>query len=200
MKKGFTLVELVVVVAIIGVVVSLVAAAVISGRINAAEKEAESTLDQLALALMAMKDYYRYDDLLGKDHAGSLVPEAVKIDLELDPYNEAYGWNGTDINPEWGGWRPHLNMRTDPQNPERKICKRFYEAKRRRIVNCRLVDPWGTPYVYDIITRSRDLNGDGKLTVIDVERLYSCGPDCILDTEDDIMREPDRRVRLEGGE
>ncbi len=197
-RSGFTLVELLVTVAVIAVVAGIVAAAVVHARTIAAGNEAEWTLDQLAMALKAMKDYYAYDDLLGKDRDGNPVPEVIMIGRELDPFNKAYGWNGADDPPEWvDGWRPHLNIRTAPANPARKICKRFFEAKRRRIANFRLVDPWGTPYVYDIVTRSRDIDDDGKAEVIDAERLSSNGPDGVFGTDDDFVREPDRRVRPE---
>jgi len=199
-RAGFTMVELLTVITIIGILVGILVPVVMLVRNKAHVHEAGFTLNQLALGLKNMKDYYRYDDLLGKDADGILIPEEIKIDLELDPFNRGFGWNGENEPPGWPkhpGWAPHLNLRVDGENPSKKICKRFYEAKRSRIVHYRLVDPWGNPYVYDIVTRSQDLNGDGADEDIDIELLICVGYDGVKDTDDDIVHEGDRMVRPE---
>lgn len=198
-EPGFTLVELLTVIAIIGLLVGLLVPVVLAARGRGQKSEAAITLENLRLALRNMKDHYRYDDLLGKDEDGVLVPELIAIGRELDPFNKALGWNGLNPGADWGkaepGWAPHLNMRIDPLNTEKRICKRFYTAKRARISNYRLVDPWRKPYIYDIVTRQQDVDGDGEIDDIDVELLMSMGPDCIRDTDDDIIVEADRRRR-----
>ena len=196
---GFTLVELLTVITIIGILVGLLVPVVLAARGRGQKSEATITLENLLLAVRNMKDHYRYDDLLGKDEDGELVPELISIGRELDPFNKALGWNGQNPGADWGvaepGWAPHLNKKIDPLDITKLICKRFYTAKRSRVSNYRLVDPWRQPYIYEIITRQQDVDGDGEIDDIDVELLISIGPDGIRDTDDDIVAEADRRRR-----
>lgn len=212
-RAGFTLVELLTVIAIMAILLGLLIPVVLAARSRSRIHEARFTLDQLALALRNMKDYYRYDDLLGKDADGNLLsqtwdetPPLIMIGRELDPYNEAFGWDPpTNVNPTWSDptWAPHLNMKIDRDDRTKRICKRFYEAKRSRIVGHRLVDPWGEEYVYHIFEYSKDITGDGANEDIEVEVLICVGPNGVkdkgvdLDSDpgDDIVTQVDRRVR-----
>lgn len=71
-KKGFTLVELLVVISIIGILSSLATVSVNIARVRARDAKRKADISQVRLAL-----YLYYDDNLEYPNTGSLLPEHI---------------------------------------------------------------------------------------------------------------------------
>ncbi len=110
---GFTLVEMLVVIAIITVLAGLVLAGVTAARRHAKEKAAESTIKRIELAVTRYEtDFGDYPDSGGMDGVAGCenLLEALKSSAKSGPYIEANEFRESDSNKngrleiadEWG--------------------------------------------------------------------------------------------------
>ena len=180
-SRGFTIVELLVVVAIIVVIAGFLYSALVSARTSARKKQNETLLYQLAAAVKQMKATYKFSGPLGVDADGQPLDdaelEAIDIGWELDPKNPLWGPGGESAEDL------HFNKRR----------LRFYEVKRRQVMNGHLVDVFGNPVRYYLETREVT-NPDGENVTIVDEYLVSAGPDGEFELE--AGDSDDQRVKI----
>jgi len=107
-KKGFTLVELLVVISIIGILSSLATVSLNSARVKARDAKRKADIAQVRLAL-----YLYFDDNLRYPDSGSLTPELANWQGVVEPA----------INGTGGGELYMLRAPLDPLNRDPYVYK-----------------------------------------------------------------------------
>lgn len=186
---GFTIIELLVVLAIISIIAALLLPAILKAREQAKRGETQALMNNINLAMRQMRDYYEYDDIITKDADGVFLKgekKQNKFKIETLYINEPF-----DIlkeldpkNPAWVGYKPNLNQKE----------KKFFRVKKRMIYGKGAGDPWGNPIYYGITEEMKDVDGDGLEDSIQVETITSPGSDAELGTDDDMILETYRYI------
>jgi len=163
-NRGVTLVELVVVLAIVSILAAIIVPTVQSAMKRKAITQATHTVTQLALAFSQMKEDYRLSTVFGQNEEGG----------RLDAYynNNLFVRELAPDHPAWRGYAPRLNARRTP----------YFEFKDDAIADGVVLDPWKQPYRYLVCVRRS--KGWGFL----VEAIYSSGPDRRDGNADDLVK------------
>lgn len=177
---GFTLIELLVVIGIILVLASMVMVVLLRVTSGSKQREAEQVLRDLALGINAMKEFYDYDGVWGKngdgspltfnftDSGGTVTAHNLK-DTPWEEFTKALNPTCPDWSDEFdrsaGGTPPHLNWKNHD----------YYQFTTRQIKNNRPVDPWKHTYRYRVFYETVS-EGSGDINY-EVEVIYSLGPD-----------------------
>jgi len=168
-RAGFTLVELLIVIAIIGVLAGLVMAAVTRANAKAKEAVAKTMIDNIRTAMT------NYHEDVGYYPSGGAENDEGIINLVLALYDpsEAEGGKG-------GPNSPYYDFKESDLEPSKS-------SSGSKV----LIDPWGSPWRY---VRARDAAGNIKDGVHSRHSydLWSIGPNKIDDHgEKDIKNDKD---------
>lgn len=201
-RRAFSMIEILVVLAIIGILAGLLLPALAASRRHAKIKAAEETCRNVAGALFNLKSDKDYDGALGRaldaNTDGTLtVAELDKLDLarELDPMNPLWAATIT-LNPAGPSqYWPLLNRKLkdptlDTSDVNNYNFGSYFSPKRAQTRNGTLVDPWSQRYRYRLETQT--VEG----IEYDIEKIISFGPDEQEGTKDDISAEVCRLRRL----
>lgn len=165
-KFGFTIIELLVVITIIGVLVSIVLAALGNARDRAKLASAKSDLHQIIEAAIS-----------AQGENGTVLMYVTGNNCTFCTPDQACG-NGKDLR----------NI------PETNNCYSNWISSLARIQEKSLVyqgidrfkrDPWGSPYLLDENEREGDASGAGPDCRFD--EIGTAGPDGVMSTSDDLF-------------
>ena len=194
-RAGFTLLEIMVVIAIIGLLMGLVAVAVSrqsgAGRIA----ECRSRIEQFALLLESYKD--RTGDYPSAKLAALGVKDANQVNEGIEAAVAALRA------PDWGGRRPEERWLSNGDQDSSKLLKSMDGSN----VLLELVDPWDDPIAYipassygdtftyrlgegessEDVTLQAETNPKTRAPwQFDSFQLRSAGPDGLFGTDDDV--------------
>jgi prepilin-type N-terminal cleavage/methylation domain-containing protein len=178
---GFTLVELLVVVAIILALASMIMAVIAAFNRDRKRQEASATLQNLALAIRTLKERYDYDGVWGKDEKGEPLKFSYKDSGNAVKTYDLKDWPWEEFThvlaPNHPAWEDDFSKTSNPPrlphlnwNIEDK-----FDFIDRQLNGRRVVDPWGVTYRYHVFT---DFVDDGVKGVnYEAEVIYSLGAD-----------------------
>jgi prepilin-type N-terminal cleavage/methylation domain-containing protein len=167
-RSGFTLIELIIVVGIIGILVTVLLAVLLSATGQGDRRKAENFVKNIAReaitewqgTLRGSGTYPKSPNLKGgKDY----------VDGNIELYNELV------TKPEKAGKAPF-------------VAAEHYDVDTRNGKPV-FMDPWGNPYIYRNYVQKTGSGTAPKIqgkTYNDTYDLISCGPDGVLDSDDDI--------------
>jgi prepilin-type N-terminal cleavage/methylation domain-containing protein len=183
-KRGFTLVELMVVVSVIAILGSLLLGAIMEMRKQAKVRQCQSLLQSLVGSIETMKTDYSYSRPLGVDKDGIVlpIPDLDKIDI------------GKELNPRSPFWKPAPNVATEILLNKRQ--KTYYEVHSGQVMANNFVDPFGNEIRYRAEQIDIDVDENGFLEHYVEESLESAGPNGAFNDEDDIVQKFPRRAFL----
>ncbi|HHN47053.1 MAG TPA: type II secretion system protein [Planctomycetes bacterium] len=174
-RKGFTVIELLLVVAMIAILGSMLLAAVMAMRAGAKKRQTEILLQQLVAAIETMKSDYGYSRALGVDKDGNVLPASDLDNIDL----------GKELNPKSPFWNPPPDKDMDILLNKR--LKTYYEVHKHQVVANEFRDPFGWPVKYRVELMSEDVDGNNRLEHYAKEYLVSYGPDGSEGTDDDLV-------------
>jgi prepilin-type N-terminal cleavage/methylation domain-containing protein len=170
-RSGFTLIELIIVVGIIGVLVTVLLAVLLSATGAGHEKTAMNFVD-------------------------NIIPDAIEKWREANGKSEAVYPRSPNLKngKEYveGNVELYIELVKKPEDAGKEafVGKDHYTLGDHNGKGI-FVDPWGTPYIYRnyvMNTASASRPRIANKTYNDTYDIISCGPDGDLDTDDDIYR------------
>jgi len=207
-KTGFTLVEMLIVIAVIAILVSMVIA--VASRIDNKAKEqlTESTLAILNAALEQFSDYgyrYKYADYSGFDFPLD-CNDFLQVDFE-DTLEDALGLNPDDVSitgfhdPNYSGSEALYFFLSKVPTSRKTISKIDGSLITDKDINgdelkinvdgieyplLRFIDPWGKTLWYDYYDEWETVLSDRMESRRNFPLITSAGPDGVFGTDDDI--------------